>query len=55
MELCMRTIEIFKKVLQQRQEIESHLDLFKLSLENESQYCGEDADCLDNLDSSHEM
>ena len=53
-ELRARTIKNFKEVLQQQQDIERCIEFLKLYLEDESQCCDEKADCLENLDSSHE-
>jgi len=54
-DLCTRTLNNFKEVLWQRQEIESHIESLKLFLEHESQHYDKIADCGANLDSSNEM
>jgi hypothetical protein len=52
-ELHSKIIASFKEVLQQRQEIESHIGSLKSFLENESQCYDKKADHLDHLDGSH--
>jgi len=48
-------VKNFKEASRQHQEIESHMVLLKLFLEDESQRCNEKADSLEILDSSDEM
>jgi len=54
-DLHTRTLNNFKEVLQQHQEIKSHIESLKLFLEHESQHYDEIADRGANLDSSNEM
>ena len=43
------------ELLRQRQEIESHIDILKSSLEKEFTLCDETADRLDDVNKLHEM
>ena len=52
-DLRTRTLNNFKEVLRQRQEIESRVEALKLSLEHASQHYDEIADRGANLDSSN--
>jgi hypothetical protein len=48
-----RTCERLKEALQQHREIEEHIEALKLSVEKEYHRWNDNADILDNIDSSH--
>ena len=50
-DLCTRTLNNFKEVLRQHQEIESRIESLKSFLGRESKHYDEKADHKDNLDS----
>jgi len=54
-DLRTRTINKFKEVSRQCQEIEECVESFKSRLEDWSQRCIEEADRLDNLGGSHPL